>query len=75
VEDRPSEDDEAVEDRDDAAPAAPDDAEVPEADAIEQSTPLGDDRAEEDWSVGDRPEADAIEQERDVPADVDEDRR
>jgi hypothetical protein len=71
MEDRPSEDEEAVEERPDT-PAVPDDAEVPEADAIEQATPLGGDAADEEWSVGDRPEADAIEQERDVPGDDDE---
>ena len=74
MEDRPSEDEEAVEERPDTR-GAPDDAEVPEADAIEQTTPLGDDAGDEKWSVGDRPEADAIEQERDVPGDDDDERR
>jgi hypothetical protein len=73
MEDRSNEDDEAVEQRE--APAVPDDAEVPEADAIEQSTPLGDDEPDEEWSVGDRPEADAIEQEQGVSGDDEDDRR
>ena len=43
MEDRPSEDEEAVEERPDAR-SAPDDAEVPEADAIEQERDVpGDD--------------------------------
>ncbi|HSJ52020.1 MAG TPA: hypothetical protein VLA90_12180 [Actinomycetota bacterium] len=55
-------------------PGVPDDPEVPEADALEQTRdvrPAGDDLPSE---VGDRPEADALEQARAIDED-DEDRR
>jgi hypothetical protein len=52
--------------------SVPDD--VPEADATEQTRPVGSDDATGPHEVGDRPEADALDQER-IEADEDDDRR
>lgn len=49
-------------------------AEVPEADAIEQAAPVGDQPPDEPGTIGDAPEADAIEQRTQV-ADADDEYR
>lgn len=63
------------EDAEGAEPAGPSSvpADVPEADAIEQSAPVGGgDGQEEPATVGDRPEADALEQATEVTEPDDE---
>lgn len=66
----------AAEDVRETETGPPRDAEVPEADALEQASDLRRPAEEEPDAVGDRPEADALEQARGVgDEDEDEERR
>ncbi|MGZ8626569.1 MAG: hypothetical protein ACXWXK_07855 [Actinomycetota bacterium] len=54
---------------------SPDEAVVPEADALEQATPVHAPADDEPDAVGDKPEADALEQARGAADDDEDDRR
>jgi hypothetical protein len=75
MEDRYRDDAEAADEVRQAEAPEPGDAEVPEADALEQARDVRPGAEDRPDRVGELPEADALEQARGIDEDDDEDRR